>query len=176
MPTDCLALPCLNDEGSSSAAQTIRPFRQRPERFRQIYLSRARESADASQKLFIFLLAPGEGQRPPASQGREQGEGVAGEGWLVGGGRWRGRWRPGRRRAAAALLSGLLGLQWPPDLEEGVGGGGGPAVVVGWPAEGEAARERRRPGGAGSPVGGAGGGGEKKDGAAATEGRGGVLG
>jgi hypothetical protein len=65
-----------------------------------------------------------------------------------------GRDGVGRRRP---LGSGLLGRQWPPNLEEGFEGGGGPVVVAGWLAEGEAARERRRPGGAGPPVGGAGG-------------------
>ena len=68
-----------------------------------------------------------------------------------GGGGWR---RP--------LGSGVPGLQWPPELDEGAGGGGGPAAEAVRPAEGVAARERHRPGGAGSPVGGAGGGGEEK--------------
>ena len=53
-----------------------------------------------------------------------------------------GRGGGGRRRP---LGSGLPGLQWPPDLEEGAGGGGGPAAEAVRPAEGAAARERRRP-------------------------------
>ena len=80
--------------------------------------------------------------------------GEAADGEVAGG------WGGGEQRRP--LGSGLPGLQWPPDLEEGFGGGGGPAVVAGWPAEGEAARQHRRPGGARPPVGGAGGGGEKK--------------
>ena len=68
------------------------------------------------------------------------GGAAAGE---VAGGRGGGGWR-------WPLGSGLPGLQWSPDLEEGAGGGGGPAA------------EAIRPAGADLPVGGAGGGGEEK--------------
>ena len=118
---------------------------------------------DATHRRGAVHLQPRDGGRQ--SSGGELGEE---EGWPGRGGRWAER--PPARSPAAGVVggrrrplgSGLPGLQWPPDLEEGAGGGGGPAAEAVRPAEGAAARERRRPGGAGPPVGGAGGGGEEK--------------
>ena len=118
---------------------------------------------DATHRRGAVHLQPRDGGRQ--SSGGELGEE---EGWPGRGGRWAER--PPARSPAAGVVggrrrplgSGLPGLQWPPDLEEGFGGGSGPAVVAGWPAVGEAAREHRWPGGARPPVGGASGGGVKK--------------
>ena len=100
---------------------------------------------DATHRRGAVHLQPRDGGRQ--SSGGELGEE---EGWPGRGGRWAER--PPARSPAAGVVggrrrplgSGLPGLQWPPDLEEGAGGGGGPAAEAVRPAEGAAARERCR--------------------------------